>query len=199
MIIILEGPDGAGKTHVARILNDLLPLSTLIKLSGAPKEVRDPGWMRTAYFSITPFLIEMGRRSHVIVDRAWPSEIVYAPIFKGYTADYLNWWVPNIEKKVDVAYCYLTAPVDELAKRMEQKAVDQPNERHPSADVIEKVVKAYDEWFGAGVHSKARYLLYDTSERTPLEVAQAILDDLGLTVKTQDSTYSVIGGDEDEG
>ena len=83
MIIILEGADGCGKTSVSQLLHNTLPLSTLIKLSGAPKHVNSKEWMMEDYDSSAHFLIELGNKSHIILDRAWPSEWVYAPIFKG--------------------------------------------------------------------------------------------------------------------
>ena len=193
MIIILEGADGCGKTSVSRLLHNTLPLSNLIKLSGAPKHVDSKEWMMEIYDSSAHFLIELGNKSHIILDRAWPSEWVYAPIFKGYDPDYIPTFQRSLHKQVDVHYVYLYTSPDVLHERMMNKRAIQPNEKHPEKDTIYRVVDAYDYWYDTFKGDfTATYYRINTDELYPQQVVEQIIEEVGLNVKEQDTTYSKV-------
>ena len=148
MIIVLEGVDGVGKTTIARKLADSLPLSTLLKLSGSPKKVDDTSFMQSTYNSLIPFLIELGNKAEIVMDRSWVSELVYSPVFKSYDPEsYLKEIINNLHEEVEVHYILLTLKEEELEKRIESKKEVQPNEVHIKMENAKKIMRGYDKWF----------------------------------------------------
>lgn len=193
MLIILEGVDGSGKTTISRALNDLLPLSTLIKLSGAPKYVNEEEWMEETYRDLIPFLVRQSTKGHVIVDRFMPSEYVYAPLFKGYSPSYFDEFTDTIHRHTATYYFYLSVTDEILEKRLAAKAEEQPNENHISLDVLHKVKSAYDEWFNK---YQAKYpghyykITHESEEVGPTDYAKFIIKTLNIGYVKKDDTYS---------
>lgn len=191
MIIVLEGVDGVGKTSVAHILADQLPLSSLLKLSGAPRDNPEGKlWMQEVYNSLIPFLTELGNKAHIVLDRSWVSELVYSPLFKDYTADYVTAYAIEINGLVDVRYIFLNADLKEIERRVAAKALAQPNETHPDVTTIKRVQEAYEatkEKFNRIFPNKC--LSVDTTDLTPKEVASCILGRLLIKPKLE-WTYS---------
>ena len=74
MIIIIEGPDGAGKTTQALRLSSQLRLP--IRHRSRPKDEKEKARMMAEYKNA----ISSGRSE--IWDRAWYSEMVYGPIMR---------------------------------------------------------------------------------------------------------------------
>lgn len=193
MVIVLEGPDGTGKSSVARLLSDKLPLSNLIKLSGAPKEVTSAEWMQEVYWEFCHFLVLMGNRAHVILDRFAPSEFVYSPIFKGYDASYTLQFMGMLHDHVNIHYFYLTASIDTVLARIVKKSKVQDNEKHPDKTTLEHIRDGYDRWFewGSALYP-ACYHKIETDDKDIAQVAQTILDVLGIAPKEVDTTYSEV-------
>ncbi len=107
MIIILEGPDGAGKSTAAKLLKQTLDEKTgrlheIIHMS-YPKDTDDESGMFKMYATL------LETKTDFILDRAWFSELVYGPIIRdhsvlgGYTYQLLN--LIAREKQVVVIYC----------------------------------------------------------------------------------------------
>lgn len=195
MIIVLEGVDGVGKTTVARIMNDKIPLSNMLKLSGAPKNVTDPAWMSEIYYSLFPFLVEQGSKSNLILDRGWVSELVYMPIFRGpdYNVDYLRPFMKMLHRNVDVTYFYLTANFKIIASRIEKKKKQQPNEKHMDLYTAERIVKGYNNWFQSPAEGE-RKVHVATDGLTPDEIADLIIGECGIELSKPDDTYHTVGG-----
>lgn len=120
MIIIVEGPDGAGKTTIIKQLMESLPGSLYRHFSNPKtKEEADNYWKvyAEAVSSADPTKVH-------IFDRSWYSDVVYGPIFRGrLEMDPMH--VKMLEALVKthgggfVIYC--TAPLKTLWSRCKQR------------------------------------------------------------------------------
>lgn len=79
MIIIIEGPDGAGKTMLAYKLLDAIPGSEL-RHFGAPTTVEEAYNYYKVYARL---LAEHNKNKTIILDRCWYSDMVYGPVMRG--------------------------------------------------------------------------------------------------------------------
>lgn len=67
MIVLLEGPDGGGKTYLADLL------ATRYNLNTVKNSAPDPSWNLADIY-------RSQLQEDTVIDRAWPSERIYAPI-----------------------------------------------------------------------------------------------------------------------
>lgn len=193
MIVILEGADGVGKSTVAKMLNEQLPFSYLLKLTGAPKHVQTQDWVKRTYDSIIPFLIACGNKSHIIVDRAWPSEAVYAPLFKEYKPDYIDNLVDAIHSLAPTHYVFMYASPETLAFRMQVKIDSRPYEKHQDIKAIEKIQESYKQWFAklkAGYPNNVHDV--DVTNMRAVEVVDWIMKELDIVPKEVETSYSFL-------
>lgn len=77
MIYIVEGPDGSGKSTLAKSLAALYDCR--LKHFKAPTTPLEEAQMFNLYWDI------LSKYSSLVIDRAWPSERVYGPIFREHT------------------------------------------------------------------------------------------------------------------
>ena len=99
MNIIIEGPDGAGKSTLANELAKLLNMS--VRHFGAPRNSVEAAQQYSLYLDITDGLY------NTIIDRAWYSDMVYGPIFRN--GAHINYQMMiHLERNLDDAvliYC----------------------------------------------------------------------------------------------
>jgi transposase-like protein len=76
-IFVLEGPDGAGKTTLAMALKEMLG-ARYLHLTYRWKDK-----MHLYHYSAIRVAGHMAQHQPVIIDRWWPSEIVYADAYRG--------------------------------------------------------------------------------------------------------------------
>lgn len=76
-IFVFEGPDGAGKTTLAMELKELLD-ARYIHLTYRFKDK-----MHLYHTAAIKLAARLANKQPVIVDRWWPSEIVYADVYRG--------------------------------------------------------------------------------------------------------------------
>lgn len=84
-IILLEGPDGAGKTTLAR---------SLAARHGAHYLHLTYRWKDRAFDYLTAAILhalDVSRHRPVVIDRHWPSEMIYAEVFRDGTKFPLAW------------------------------------------------------------------------------------------------------------
>ena len=81
MIIILEGPDGAGKSTLAKALYNVLSLEddTTIVHHGPYRGVEGDELAKMYFGSMLPAI---SYNKHVILDRSWYSEPIYADVYR---------------------------------------------------------------------------------------------------------------------
>ena len=78
MIILLEGPDGSGKTTLANKIKQQTGYVLLHR--SYPKTKEEKAKMKQEY------LEAIKSRKNIIIDRCWYSEMVYGPIMRGESA-----------------------------------------------------------------------------------------------------------------
>lgn len=81
MIIILEGPDGAGKTTLSEALRQRLQSDRMVHVvkHGPYKGVASEDLCRIYFRAMTPALTF---NDHVIMDRSWLSEPIYGEVYR---------------------------------------------------------------------------------------------------------------------
>ena len=140
MFIIVEGPDGAGKSTLIGQLLQSYP-GSVRRHFGAPATEDDA----LNYWKIYVGTIESAAKSVVtILDRSWYSDLVYGPIFRG-KQEMDNLHVSLLESHVIthgggmVIYC--TAPLNVLWSRCTKRG-----EKYVlSKDKLAEVCRAYDK------------------------------------------------------
>lgn len=149
--IILIGSDGAGKSTVAQELQKVLGYP--VEHHGSVKSYEDG---KHEYFSN----IEKINYS-VIKDRFHEGEQVYAPIYRGYTADYF----PELEKallhKFSPLLVQIQPPFEVILKRIEERGEDfvKPEHFRYAYDKIDEIyensnlpkMKIDSDYFSASV------------------------------------------------
>lgn len=79
-MIIIEGPDGVGKTELVKYLTENLKFSSVH--FSAPKSKEEA---KSSYYNFIDNINE-----NIILDRSFWGEFVYAPIWRNYEPDYFN-------------------------------------------------------------------------------------------------------------
>ena len=100
MIIIIDGPDNCGKTTQIAKLQPLLidkPLHLLhyTKLKGFDSNNEMMTYSKNMYYDMFRILESNYKTSNFILDRSHISEIVYSPLYRDYSGDYIY----DIERK----------------------------------------------------------------------------------------------------
>lgn len=118
MFIIIEGPDGAGKTMLANKLRDQTGYMLLHR--SQPKTEEEKAKMMDEYLQV----IKSGK--NCIFDRAWYSEMVYGPVMRDASViDYPQMYA--LEKslaKCGAIVIHCTAPANTLWKRCTTRGED---------------------------------------------------------------------------
>ena len=125
MFIIIEGIDCAGKSWASEYLCKNIPNSFYIKhcntpKSGNPKEV---SLLKSSYETILNFYRSyvQPNNGHLVVDRYYPSELVYSSVMRNYDA-FKDQYYNDLEKLVmnlEYRLLYIHAPMEEIKKRIE--------------------------------------------------------------------------------
>lgn len=188
MLIIIEGPDGAGKTTLCAELQSLLPLSTLLKLSGSPKHVDTPDYMERVYRSLLPFFEHVAVEQHVILDRFCLSERVYSKLFKPYEPSYLDDYEAKLASKLNVIQVYLEVSRPVLAERLRRKVTASPHEKHPTIEHAMRVKEVYERVLKE--ESKLPTLYLNADQDPPRALAERLIDRLGIRPAEMETAYT---------
>ena len=154
MFIILEGPDGAGKTTLIEKLVFQFPNSKYLHF-GVPE---DPDKQYEMYLHA---IETAGKYSDIIIlDRCWYSDRVYAPIMRGTEGVSLT-----TSRKLDAAIItygggmviYCTAPIDVLWERGQTRGEDYVKD-------IETLQKLSDAYPAVMKESLLPVIIFNTAE-----------------------------------
>lgn len=145
MIFILEGPDGVGKTtlgmHMAKQLD-----AAYLHLS-----YRWPDHMFEYHTAAIRWAIRKNRKQHVIIDRWWPSEALYAAEFRGGSKwSQMGRMMDRVARKHGAVYIYCL-PEDLIA--YEKRFNTLKAEREEMYDNVMGVATRYIRlWNGDTMH-----------------------------------------------
>lgn len=94
MVIFLEGPDRVGKgTQTEKLFGVLHDRPAHLLHYMAPKGFKDKmaakDWLQGQYSSMFRILVENHGKADFILDRCHVSEMIYAPLYRGYSGDYV--------------------------------------------------------------------------------------------------------------
>ena len=143
MIYIVEGIDKSGKSTVILDLVSALPgVPVVFKLKNKPTSGSTDERRKVAL--AYDELFEQAKKNHIntpiIFDRAYPSELVYSQINRGYDAFYeVDWWRLDEELKEIARFIYCSAPNDVLLERFKQH-----NETDLTENQFGQVLARYD-------------------------------------------------------
>ena len=123
MIIIIEGPDGAGKTTLANLISKQTGYQLLHRTQ--PKNEEDKKRMMDEYIQV----LKAGK--NVIMDRAWYSELVYGPVMRDASVlTYPQMYeLEKLAAKNGAIVIYCTAPEATLWKRCMRRGEDYITKR----------------------------------------------------------------------
>lgn len=119
MIILIEGPDGSGKTTLANKIQQQTGYTLLHR--SYPKTEEEKANMKNEYMEV------IKSRKNIIMDRCWYSEMAYGPAMRGET----NITYPDMYEleKAIVRYgggmvIYCTGPINTLWQRCISRGED---------------------------------------------------------------------------
>lgn len=159
MIIIVEGPDGAGKTTLVESLLRSIPGATMQHF-GAPETPE----AAEEYWQVYAAAIQKVQPNQVVIfDRSWYSDMVYGPVMRRRSemsrahADMLSAMVVASGGGM-ILYC--TAPIKVLASRCRQRG-----ESYVTAYAdLQDITKLYSDVMQTQV-SYLPVIRYDTAAR----------------------------------
>lgn len=113
-MIIFCGADGSGKTTLA---------GEISRLTGFPVEHHGP--VHTYLEGKMQYFHDVYKNDYsVIKDRFYEGEVIFAPLYRGYEADYIEELEDLIIEKFDPLLIYVHAPFDVLVKRCKERGED---------------------------------------------------------------------------
>lgn len=156
-IIVLEGPDGAGKTSLAMALKEYLG-ARYIHLTYRWKDR-----MHLYHGAAIRYAARLAAHQPVIIDRWWPSEIVYADAYRG-GSNFAKYYLllEHIANNIGVVYV-MCLPRDR--ERYLTHYNKLKNEREEMYDEgLERVYDGYETMFRHYLGLKENVCRYDLFE-----------------------------------
>ena len=142
MVYILCGIDKSGKSTVIQDLKDLLPGAVVFKIKNKPKDGSPDERAKVQYIYDELFhqALQNSQDVPVIFDRAYPSELVYSKINRGYDAFYVvDWWRLDESLKDAARLIYCSAPDDVLVQRF-----NETGDKDLTSNQFKEVLERYE-------------------------------------------------------
>lgn len=144
--IIIEGPDGAGKTTIMNQLLSSIPGSATQHF-GAPTSEKEALEYHKVYDATLSTQNERGT-SVFIMDRAWYSDIVYGPVLRG-RREISDKNVEALENKVKRLgggiVLYVSSDIDTLYDRCTTRG----EELIKTKEMLQRILDGYEELFSS--------------------------------------------------
>ena len=135
MILIIEGPDGSGKTTLANQLKNQTGYTLLHRTQ--PKSAEDKARMMDEYTQ----MLKAGK--NCIMDRSWYSELVYGPVMrdKSVLTFPQMYELERLASKNGALIIYCTAPENILWKCCQRRGEDYITDR----DTFHEICVGFDQ------------------------------------------------------
>lgn len=174
-VVVLEGPDGAGKTTVARSVAKRL--NALNVHHGAYDGLRGD---RLAQLYVSSIDAALRGASSVVLDRAWHSEVVYGEVFRNGLDRLGPAWTRMLERvrlATPSRVFYLRAPFEVLWSTVSSRLSDELAQRR---EQLERVFAGYERarWPGAITIERAGLSAEQVARRVVEHVLELQRDEL---------------------
>lgn len=157
MILLIDGPDGTGKTTVCNILAEKLEWP-IVKMPNM-KEYFDKGMTEEFSKFFNEMLLQF-KGFDFILDRGYTSSLVYSKVYeRQFDLSYLY----NYEKDLNAKVIILTVSDEKMYERRPVDEIIINELRSEIRDEFERLAASHN------------YKLIDTSNLTPEEVVEEIL------------------------
>lgn len=170
MIVVFEGPDGAGKSRM------IDHVATEAEADGVPVGIWHRGPFPPGGNPWTEYVLPLTTLCAttdwiVLVDRWHLGELVYGPIFRGRSQLSLAQrdWIDGYLKSMGAVMIHLTATPDELCYRLAKRGDDMVR-----ADHVPAILAGYSALIGDGHQPRMMTRTYDTTGQRTQPTAAAI-------------------------
>ena len=155
--IIIDGPDGCGKTTIVKMLSKKLDIPILKMLSA--KSLFNKNVIEIASYTFTQLLIQL-KNYEYILDRGFITSLVYSKVYN--RKDDLS-YLKAVEKQMKPVIIILTATNEELFKRRPVDAIISREQRIKVKDEYDRLAK------------EQKYNLIDTTGLTRKQVLNKVI------------------------
>jgi thymidylate kinase len=156
-IIVLEGPDGAGKTTLARELQEQLG-ARYIHLT---YRFRDK--MHVYHSAALKLAYHLSKTQPVIIDRWWPSEIVYADAYRG-GSKFTKYYFLLEHLASEMGLTYIFCLPNDRDRYLKHYNVLKGKRAEMYDEGLDRVYSGYRELFGGFFGHREDTLIYDIFE-----------------------------------
>lgn len=172
VIILLEGPDGAGKTTLAQKLGGHYLHATY----------RFKGRMPAYHTALFKKAVELSEADHVVLDRWRFSEEVYGMVFRGeYEEPELDWFFNDLLTK-NAVFKILCIPEDR--ERYLDEFRKLTNERDEMYTDVDKMGEIYDYYYARKGMFPLHYDRFTANSKWPMQTLATAITQFNYVRKT---------------